>query len=157
MARKSKKSKKSSSTKRRRVSGGNYSVGYMIVGTVAGLFGGTMLSEKVLPTTKRAIKGGVLTAGGGYLAYKAKHPFLTGLGIGVSVAGVAQVGKGFGIIAGMSPRLSYGMQSRLNGRNGISNQVNGRDGIQRQLNGRNGISNQVNGNKHRAMQYADAA
>jgi hypothetical protein len=137
---KRKGAKKGKTSRRRRVSGMSGASSETIKtfgGIMLGVIGGSMLASKVAPNVDAKIKGVVLAAAGLFGASKVHGSLMTGIALGVSVAGGTAALKGFGIISGSSAnRLMAGNVGMRQVNGGMVNggMVNGGLGT-RQVNG----------------------
>lgn len=134
MAQKKKKKGGSKSPSKKRVGAvsaqGEYSlmlVGGALIGALGKRFGDTIMAKQTIVTDPAKIKtlkyvmDGVEVAGGAFLAYKAKHPFVKGIGVGFAIEGGVHGLQTMGVLAGMGDvdpsSLSFPMRRQLQGIN----------------------------------------
>jgi len=111
------KTKKKTGTKKtgKRVRGASATDALMmVIGGIVGGIGTTFANQKVTFLQNKWVAL-VETAIGGVLVWKMQHPFVRGLGVGVSVAGSASAAKGFGILAGIGPARNFNNATPING------------------------------------------
>jgi hypothetical protein len=113
-----KKKKKKSTTSRKsgkRVRGASATDALlMVVGGILGGIGTTFANQKVTFLQNKWVALAE-TAIGGVLVWKVAHPFIRGMGVGVSVAGSASAAKGFGLLAGVGAYRNFNRATPING------------------------------------------
>lgn len=89
--------------------------------------GDTVMAKQTFVTDPNTIKtlkyviDGVEVIGGGFLAYKAKHPFVKGVGVGFSIEGGIHTLQTMGVLAGMgmveATSIAFPVRKELRGIN----------------------------------------
>jgi len=103
-------------------------IGGAFVGALAKRFGDTVLAKQTVVTDANTIKyikygmDGVEVLGGAFIAYKAKHPFVKGLGVGLAIEGSIHGLQTMGVLTGVPDinpaTLKFPVQqNRVNGPN----------------------------------------
>lgn len=97
-----KRRKKAVTHRRRRVGAVGSNDVKTVVGTVAGILAGRLLSTKLGATLNPKIMAAVQLLGGGVVAIKAKNPLLKGIGYGLAANGALTGAQSFGVISGIA-------------------------------------------------------
>lgn len=85
-----------------------------VVGGIVGGIGTTFANQKITFLQNKWV-GLVESLIGGVLVWKVAHPFVKGLGVGVSIAGSTNAAKGFGLLAGVGANRNFRSVPRVNG------------------------------------------